>query len=418
MGNGKRDSGIELLRIVCMFLIIIYHFNLHTDFSDVYDPHSVSFLIHIFCLNWGETAVLAFVMITGYYSVTQSFKTRRILYIMLETLFYSVVITLSATACGIIEFNDIYCIQMLFPITSASYWFVTYYIVLMLLSPFINIILNRLTKIQYLILLTVLAYLTICFRIIPVTPMVFGSYFISFVLAYSIAGIFRLFPSDEKIRRNKGLCLILFSVIFIAFFDWFVINNYYGDTSEGRYGYWPLFVIMSISFVSFIIILFSNKIGDKAKVLSLLIIPLYCASLFAVAYVRGWDIISDFRRPDCGFCMISAVGLFLFFKNLRPFYNGCINWISASVLSVYLVHDSNPLRWWIWNDVVCANDILQSSVFYYIGVMLIWAIAIFSVCIIADKIKNYLLFDHLDVFIERVSSQIDSIIGNFDENGR
>ena len=417
--NNQRNSNLELLRILSMLLIIIFHFNIHTTLVNNNGLDPSTFLMHAFSISWGETAVLVFIIITGYFMIRQSLNKRKILMISLETVFYSVVITLIGTATGIIDFNGIYAIEMIFPIISTSYWFLTYYVVLLLLSPYLNKILNAITKSQYILLMTLLIFLTICLRIIPVTSYIFGSYIISFVLAYLIGGYFRLYPSKYSTDKKIGIALLITCTVYTLLFDNYLIETFYHKTVDIEYGYWPMFVLMIVSATIFLLILLSKRISNKMKYLVFFSIVIYFFALPVLAYTKQWSVINEVKRPDCGLCLIFATSLFMIFSNMKPRYNKVINWISASTLSVYIIHESNVLRKYIWDDIVRANEILSAPLGEYLATMILSALAIFSICVIIDKVRIYLLFKPLNGWIEKylsfIERKIDDITDSLDK---
>lgn len=393
-----------------MLLIIVYHFNLHTVFTNMFDQNSVTFLLHEFCLDWGETSVLAFILISGYYLITQPFKLKKIINIVIVVTFYSIVLTIVAASFNIIQFDGHYALEMIFPIISTSYWFVTYYIVLLLLQPFLNILLNGITKSRYILLLSLLIFLTVMTKIIPVTPMISSSQMISLILAYSIGGYFRRFPSIITNSKKTGPVLITICVIYSLLFNHYLIDTYYKKTVDITYGYWPFFIFMIISLIVILVILLWDRVQNKTKYLFIASISLYLISLPIIAYTKQWGIINDFKRPDCGFCLISAIGLFLLFKNLKPNSNKVINWIAASTLSIYIIHDSNTVRTWLWNTVIKGGDALSKSVLEFTATMMLSVFSIFAVCVIIDRARHYLIFNPFRKLIDKYHSVISDKI--------
>ena len=71
MAEKIRVSNIELLRIVAMFLVVISHFYVHGRWPIV-NELSINNII-IYCFDVGEIGVTAFVLISGYFLVNQSF---------------------------------------------------------------------------------------------------------------------------------------------------------------------------------------------------------------------------------------------------------------------------------------------------------------------------------------------------------
>lgn len=78
VSNSKekiRESNIELLRIVAMFMIVVSHYVLHSGID--YNSMSIGFnRVILEIANLGDIGVIVFVLITGYFSINskQPFK--------------------------------------------------------------------------------------------------------------------------------------------------------------------------------------------------------------------------------------------------------------------------------------------------------------------------------------------------------
>ena len=70
--ENKRQSNLELYRIVCMLFIIGHHYVVNSGIANTlfWDTESMSPInrIYLFSLGaWGKTAINSFVLITGYF---------------------------------------------------------------------------------------------------------------------------------------------------------------------------------------------------------------------------------------------------------------------------------------------------------------------------------------------------------------
>lgn len=83
-----RESNIELLRIVSMVLIIMHHFSVHGTFSFTPELTFNKVFLQVFGLG-GKAGVVAFVMITGYFMVSSSFKLHKFAKLVGQIWFYS-----------------------------------------------------------------------------------------------------------------------------------------------------------------------------------------------------------------------------------------------------------------------------------------------------------------------------------------
>lgn len=84
-------------------------------------------------------SVNCFVLISGYFSInSKRVNYDRIIKIWLQTVFYSFIIYLLLSTLGIIPLEFTTIIKSLLPILTRQYWFITAYIPLMLMSPYIS----------------------------------------------------------------------------------------------------------------------------------------------------------------------------------------------------------------------------------------------------------------------------------------
>lgn len=137
----QRDSNLELLRIVAMSMIVIYHIFVH-GISPVYvGSHSILtvwYVPFIFGVN-------LFILISGYYGIRLSWKS--FLSLMWIIVFYKLFHLIVDTTClGIHHAWWEWIVKPLSAPASGGGWFVDIYILLMLVSPMLNKLLNGCSK--------------------------------------------------------------------------------------------------------------------------------------------------------------------------------------------------------------------------------------------------------------------------------
>ena len=89
--DNKRQSNIELLRIVSMFLVVAHHYVVNSGVNELFDfskPVSANTLFLQWWGMWGKTAINAFVLITGYFMCRSRLTIRKMLKLYLEVQFY------------------------------------------------------------------------------------------------------------------------------------------------------------------------------------------------------------------------------------------------------------------------------------------------------------------------------------------
>ena len=138
-----RNSNIELLRIVSMVLIAMFHFSVHGAWPEG-GPLSSDTAVEMLSFG-GKLGVNCFVLITGYFMVHGRLKVQSLLRVVLQTWFYSFAIL----AIFAIAQPDLVTPERLrkavTPVTSGEYWFITCYLALMVASPFLNVLYRHLS---------------------------------------------------------------------------------------------------------------------------------------------------------------------------------------------------------------------------------------------------------------------------------
>lgn len=323
--NKQRESNFELLRIACILIIILSHYSVHGGFE--IDRISNYFNKLFICTSGlGEIGVDCFVIISGYFLVSASFNVRKLLRLELELLSYSI---------GIDIIFYIYNMQFptrddvifsIMPALTDKNWFLSVYMLLYMLSPFINQYIKLITKEN---LKKLIALLGATYIVIPtVTSYTLGGFnHISlFITFYLIGAYIRIYPEDfaffNSIKVNVSL--LAFSIIFI-----------FGS-----------------------VVFFLNKPIRE---------HIY------------------FMRAESIPVVVSALSLFFLFKNLPSFYNRIINKLASCTLGVYLIHDNPRMRsfiWWKLNNSEYQNS--EFLVIYAICSVLL----VYCGCIIIDFIRS------------------------------
>lgn len=335
----QRNSSIEVLRIIAMLLIIISHFSVHgvDDFTPICDltPCFNKYLLQ--STQLGSLSVDIFVMITGYFCVKSTFRVEKLIKLILQVFFYSMLIFIVFTATGLAEFSIKALITSFFPAIFKKYWFFTAYLLLYMLTPFINKYLNAENRKNHLILIIILLFVL---RYIPLVVSAInessqGSIeFAEFFLSYIVGAYLRLYPDNFLNKKNNSvIALIVCSVLTVS--------------SVG-----------AITFASKYVSALSNHITMFYGRTSTLIIIIAASSLIISSKINIGE-------------------------------NKFINAVSACTFGVYLIHDNKYVRNFLWNDIVHAADHVYSKtlVLYIIAV----ALSVFIVCVAIDFIRQKLI---------------------------
>ena len=151
--TGRRMVNMELLRCISMMLVVVLHFlgkgNLLGDLTkgDMPGVGITAWLLESFAI----VAVNVYMMISGYFLSATTFKPSRLLQLLLQVWTYSAGVGMVAALLGIVpaeQLTTYYYVQLLFPISMGHYWFLTAYVFLYLLLPFVGTALKRMTRTQ------------------------------------------------------------------------------------------------------------------------------------------------------------------------------------------------------------------------------------------------------------------------------
>ena len=211
----RRNASFELLRILCMFFIIGHHFIFHGGWDGVTDEVTTAF-IKLFSAFFLPSVNL-FVMIGAYFMCTSTSErvgVRRIAKLWGQVFFYSVLLFVVFVATDTIPYSGEYLLQTLLPTLKEKYWFFSAYIVMLVLSPFLNAMLRNLSRRSHLVLcllILVAAEITSDAKVLNTTGISTGYNAVWFCCLYVIAAYLRL--RDVRLTRTKA---ILGGIVYVA----------------------------------------------------------------------------------------------------------------------------------------------------------------------------------------------------------
>ena len=213
----KRNIGLDLLKILSMFMILFMHFTSRETLQADYNASEVNALIvkliDCFCC----AAVNCYFLITGYFLVDKKLKLNKILSIWRTVLFYTITIFI----LNLVIFGQKLTMQNVaksfFPIITEHYWFITAYIAILFLAPILNLLLKNITQKQYQYLLLILTIILVVIENIWPRTQVFnnatGISFATVLYIYLIGGYIKLYKDKVKVRKEKYILgYIIFSI--------------------------------------------------------------------------------------------------------------------------------------------------------------------------------------------------------------
>ncbi len=144
--------GIDLLKLISIFFVLILHtLGQGGVLNATQAPHVnywVAWLLEIFAY----CAVNCFALATGYLMVGKKLKYRKIVPMWLTVFFYTLLLMIIGNAYWP-DFVKGWDWAYVTPVTSAAYWYFTAYVFLFFCIPFLNKMIDNLTRRDHMILL-------------------------------------------------------------------------------------------------------------------------------------------------------------------------------------------------------------------------------------------------------------------------
>ena len=149
---SRRNSSLELLRIICILLILASHYS-NLGGIPARDWRGLTwgyFFVQSIGM-FGSTACSIFVLITGYYLINgvKPGHWKKVVPLAAEAVFYSSIAFLFLCVLGFRTFSMKELLLALFPFMGDNIWFATNYIVFWFAIPFLNPMILALSRRQH-----------------------------------------------------------------------------------------------------------------------------------------------------------------------------------------------------------------------------------------------------------------------------
>jgi hypothetical protein len=338
----QRNSSLELLRIISMFLIVMHHYSYHGNFSINREIFSWNTYYVDVLVMGGKIGVNCFVLISAYFMLETKYKIDKLIKLMLQVFFYSLlflIIYLMSNKSS----PMIYKVRSVFPFSLNAYWFASTYFLLFLVTPLLNICINNISNKQHKyfigILFIIWSLIPTCLGFLP-KQRVTGASFSSlgwFIYLYFVATYLKKYYDFEKISKAKYL-------IFIGI-------------------------------VLFFILLLKVMIITQLKV--------------KIPFFHNVRIYNCYAMNDV---LVFFISLFLFGGFLKlELHNQFINKMASTTFGIYLIHENFIFRDVLWVNIFKNNTYFNSNLLYLHSIVSI--IIVFFSCSLIDffrgTIANY-----------------------------
>lgn len=361
--SNKRIIGLDLLRTFSMMGIIGLHVINNGGLINNANIHSFSYYVILALLVLCFTSVNVFGILSGYLSINkQKNKNKRIVELILILLFYCLVIPSIFYGFNLFDVRNTSSIKEIiydyFPILAGNYWYITCYVFLFFMIPYINKFCNMLDQKTYKKLLTILFILLIILPNVLLVDLfrIQGGYSPFWLIyCYMIGGYLRIYnvnmPNDKIIKS-------------------FVLTYC----------------------ISFLLNCLIRNLGY----------------IFLGRVVRA-NLLINYISP---FTLILSVLIFLYFKNInvnKKVFEKVFVYLSEMSFSVYIIHGQRMIFYKILKNLFTPL-LNHNSIVIFVGIVLSIVI-IYIVCCIIDEVRK-LLFKvfRINDFIVFVGSKMDKLL--------
>lgn len=216
----KRNSNIELMRIICIIVVIIHHCIVHGFLSQEINLSILNQRILYLMAGGGRMAINCFLLITGYFGVKSLVDTKNKVFMLWKDRWvYSLAISIIMLLFGISQLSLEYVLRAVFPTILCRHNYITTFIFLELLIPFINKGICSLSQKEYQKLLVIA---TIIMSVFPTFLNPSGlykdnaySYLLWMIYIYCIGGYMQLYNLELPWKWLSVISIIVIALMTI-----------------------------------------------------------------------------------------------------------------------------------------------------------------------------------------------------------
>ena len=346
--NKERQSNFELMRIVSMLFIITWHTILHGGiFNGLGQPFSfvADTLLGILIVH-----VNSLVFITGYFNGDKrTINYKKVLKLCGTVWLYKVLIVLILSHFQVIILDKTTLMEELLPLDMTNYWFINCYIIVYILSPYLNRVTNDMNEKDF------KRFLLILISLLSVLPTI----------------------TSNRLISNNGYNIINFTIIYYlgSYFKRYPLRNNFHFKEMSTNGI-RLFLIISL--ISTIIIRISlYYLGDRM-----------CYINSGLLAYFGNIIRNSFLSYASPLVIIQTCLYCLFFESLT-IKSKLINFVSKQTMAIYLIHDNLYMRINIYKWLNVTQN--TANIYNVLFILIRTIVIIYVVASIIEILRQFIL---------------------------
>lgn len=334
MSVNKRNSSFELMRIISMILICAFHWQLHGNNDGIITSQLCANQIFSFCIgSWGVLGVNLFFLLSFYFMIkNQETNYKKIWSMIIKVSFYGSAVLFIASICGVVKPDLIDKCKSFLGVFAYQYWFITVYLIISIVAPFINKMMGMLSKKESFILCTVMFYVT---------------YIVSWSVGSELVG-----------RLSCGLSIYVFIYTLENKIDLNIFERLRGGS---------ILLISAGTVVEIILSYMGNNIN-----------PIF------------FKLIEKIQTTNSPYMLILSLFVFYSFKNFNIKTNKTINFLGKYSVGAYLLHGgAGFIKDYLWDGLFEADKYFIMSFFDYAVHYVLCVGILFIVGIICELVYSH-----------------------------
>lgn len=285
MNNKERNSNIEFLKVIAIFVILLSHcVPFYGNQSEIWyingnvSTNDIQLIIVKFFRLFGQIGNVIFITCSSWFLIDNNkINIKKILTIILDSWIISIIFLI---ICCFLNYDltIIQIIHQIFPILFKNNWFIGCYLLFYIFHPYLNIIIDNLKQKEF---LSLNIFLFILYGIIYfiLHNDIYFTELVGFIIIYFFTAYFKKYL--KKFNNDFRLNFVIFSIASLLHIFSILLMNYLGlcfSWLDNKVEHWntlinPIYFLMAITLLN----IFShtyrkNKIINYISSLSLLIL--------------------------------------------------------------------------------------------------------------------------------------------------